>query len=33
MQARADSLFTGIYIAGVTLAIATTLAMSSPEKC
>ena len=28
MQARADSLFTGIYIAGVTLAIATTLAMS-----
>ncbi len=28
MHARADRLFTGIYIAGVTLAIATTLAMS-----
>lgn len=28
MQAKSDRLFTGIYIAGVTLAIATTLAMS-----
>ena len=28
MQAKADPLFIGIYIAGVTLAIATTLAMS-----